>query len=141
MSPRASSSASRTESSMALQQTCPSKIIHCILPAGSANDLVERLRQEHGLACVISHHARGGGISTKKGEKAFRYIECDVVTLLAPAARADELFEFVYRAAGIDQRHTGMVLMESCLIAGTTIADIEAATPNPENKTDGAGET
>ncbi len=123
---------------MALEHASPYKIIHCILPAGRANELVERLRQEQGLVSVFRHHARGGGIGSKKGEKSFYYLEREVVTLLAPAVRADELFEFVYRAAGIEQPHTGMVLMESSLVAG---AAMEAAPSSPENKIDGAGET
>lgn len=93
------------------------KLIHCILPAGRAHELAERLHREKGIADLFYHHTRGGGISTRKGRESFHYLEREIATVLVPEARADEIFEFVYYAAGVNQPHAGMVLMEKTLVA------------------------
>lgn len=93
------------------------KVIHCLLPAGRAVEALERLRQEKGITDVFHHHARGGGISTRKGRESFHYVEREIATVLVPEERADEIFEFLYFAAGVNQPHSGMVLMETTLLA------------------------
>jgi hypothetical protein len=87
------------------------KLITCFLPVGRAAEVLDRLRKEHGLASTLYHHARGVGVGTRHG-RTFFASEREVVTLLAPEARADELFRFVYFAAGLDAPNTGMVFME-----------------------------
>lgn len=93
------------------------KVIHCILPAGQAHAMLDRLREEKGIASVFFHHSRGGGISTRKGRESFHYLEREIATVLVPEARADEIFEFIYFASGVDQPHSGMVLMEKTRLA------------------------
>lgn len=93
------------------------KLIHCFLPLGRAAELIERLHAEKGIADTFYHHARGGGISTRKGLESFQYQEREIATLLVPEQRADEIFEFVYFAAGLNQPHAGMVIMERALLA------------------------
>jgi hypothetical protein len=88
------------------------KAIHCILPLGKAHDLLLRLKRELGIVNAFAHHTRGGGLSSRKGRESFQYREGEIVTLLAPAQEADTIFEFIYRAAGIDQPRGGMLLME-----------------------------
>lgn len=88
------------------------KVIHCILPSGQGFDLLRKLKQVKGIVSGFAHHARGGGISTRKGRESFYYLEKEVVTVLVPEARADELFEFIYYAADVNVPHAGMVLME-----------------------------
>jgi hypothetical protein len=93
------------------------KVIHCILPAGRAHAMLDRLREEKGIASVFFHHSRGGGISTRKGRESFHYVEREIATVLVPEDRADEIFEFIYFAAGVNQPHAGMVLMEKTRMA------------------------
>lgn len=93
------------------------KIIHCLLPMGRAAEVMERLRVEKGIASSFHHHARGGGIGSRKGRESFHYLEREIATVLAPEERADEIFEFLYFAAGLNQPHAGMVLMENALLA------------------------
>lgn len=93
------------------------KLIHCFLPLGRAAGMLERLHKEKGIADVFHHHARGGGISTRKGRESFHFVEREIATILVPEERADEIFEFVYFAAGVNQPHAGMVLMEKALMA------------------------
>lgn len=96
--------------------TQPMRVIHCILPSGRGYGLLARLKQERGIASGFTHHARGGGISTRKGRESFYYLEKEVVTVLVPEDRADELFEFIYYASGVNEPHAGMVLMEKASV-------------------------
>lgn len=93
------------------------KLIHCLLPAGVAATVMERLRAEKGIVSMFHHHARGGGISTRKGRESFHYVEREIATVLVPEARADEIFAFLYVATGVDQPHAGMILMEKTILA------------------------
>lgn len=93
------------------------KVIHCLLPAGVAAGVMERLRVEKGIVSMFHHHARGGGISTRKGRESFHYIEREIASVLVPEERADEIFEFLYFATGVNQPHAGMLLMEKTRLA------------------------
>jgi hypothetical protein len=88
------------------------KVIHCFLPIGQGHELLRRLKREKGLQSAFAHHVRGGGLSTRKGRESFHFMEREVVTVLAPAEQADEIFTFLFYAAGLDTPHAGMVLME-----------------------------
>jgi|PlaIllAssembly_1097288.scaffolds.fasta_scaffold638946_2 hypothetical protein len=88
------------------------KVIHCFLHLGKGHELLRRLKQEKGLHCAVAHHARGGGLSSRKGRESFHYMEREVVTVLAPAERADEIFTFLFYAAGLDTPHAGLIVME-----------------------------
>lgn len=105
------------------------KIIHCLLPAGVAGEVMERLYAEKGIGSLFHHHARGGGISTRKGRESFHYMEREIASVLVPEARADEIFEFLYRAAGVDQPHAGMILMEKALVARPMVLPEEGPEP------------
>lgn len=88
------------------------KVIHCFLPPGKSHDLLRRLKNEMAVASAFAHHARGGGLSNRKGRESFYYTEMEVMTVLAPAERADEIFAFIYRAADLGKPRAGMLLME-----------------------------
>lgn len=103
------------------------KVVHCLLPAGQAAEVMERLSMELGVADFFFHHARGGGISTRKGRESFHYVEREIATVLVPEARADEVFEFLYFAAGLNRAHTGMVLMEKTTMARPMVLHAEEA--------------
>lgn len=107
------------------------KVIHCLLPAGQAAEVLERLHAEKGIASVFHHHARGGGISTRKGKESFRYLEREIVTVLVAEEQADEIFEFLYFAAGVNQPHAGMLLMEKTILARPLVLPEEAAEEEP----------
>lgn len=93
------------------------KSIVCFMPIGRAQGVMERLRKELGVVSVYANHARGTGLSTKRDGARPEYVECEVVTVLTTAERADEIFSFVFRAAGIDRPHAGMVLMSDASCA------------------------
>ena len=91
------------------------KVITCFLPAGKGKEVLDKLRRQERVYSGFVHHARGAGVDSGRDNKAPFYVEREVITVLAPAARADEVFEFLYFNAGLDQPHTGMVLMEKAI--------------------------
>ncbi len=91
------------------------KVITCFLPAGKGKDVLDDLRKQKGVYSGFVHHARGAGVDSGRGNKAPFYVEREVITVLATVAQADEVFEFLYFNAGLDQPHTGMVLMEKAI--------------------------
>ena len=97
------------------------KIIHGFMPTSRAHEVLLRLKKEKDIPSVFSHHARGGGISTRKGRESFHYTEREIITLLVPEDRADEIFEFIYYAAGLNEPHAGLVLMEKAWMAAPMI--------------------
>lgn len=75
--------------------------------------MLERLRKELGVPSAFAYHARGAGLATRRDKSRPEYVEREMITALVPAERADEIFHFIYLAAGINEPHAGMVLMTS----------------------------
>ena len=88
------------------------KLITCFLPSGRGAGVLERLRREHGVGSASYHHARGVGTGTKRVRSAYVVSEREVITVLVPAAQADEVFRFLFFAAGLDEPRAGMIFME-----------------------------
>lgn len=93
------------------------KLITCFLPAGRGMLVLERLRKEQDLTSLTYHHARGVGVGSRRAWRSHIAAEREVITVLAPEAQADEIFRFLFFAAGLDAPNTGMVLMERVLRA------------------------
>ncbi|OFZ87449.1 MAG: hypothetical protein A3F74_16275 [Betaproteobacteria bacterium RIFCSPLOWO2_12_FULL_62_58] len=87
------------------------RVITCILQAGSGIHVLQRLRGI-GIDSAFVHHARGVGASGKRRRGASHYAEREVVTVLVEARRAEEIFEFLYSAADIGKPHGGMLFLE-----------------------------
>jgi len=92
------------------------QVITCIKPAGGGLELLRRLR-EQAVHDVFVHHARGVGTSSRRRRGMAQYAEREVVTVLVEPARADEVFEFLYHAAGIGKPHAGLLFMERTIRA------------------------
>jgi hypothetical protein len=97
------------------------KTITCIIPSGHALKLLERLHGEHGVTGAYAHHARD--VAAHSGGRAIAD-ESEIVTVLAPEAEADRLFEWLHEAAGIGEPKGGLIFMERMLAA--------RASPAPE---------
>ncbi len=93
------------------------KLITCFLPSGRGMAVLERLREERGLTNLLYHHARGVGVGSRRGWGSYVAAEREVITVLAPQASAEELFQFLFHAAGLDEPNTGMVFMERVIRA------------------------
>lgn len=102
------------------------KSITCFLPAGRAQAVLERLRKEKNVTSAYYHHARGSGLSTRRDKARPEYVEREMIVVLTPADQADDLFRFVFYAAGIDQPHAGMIIMTNapCAEMLVPIADV-----------------
>lgn len=107
------------------------RLITAFLPSGRATGVLERLRKEHGLSSMAYHHARGIGTGTRRGRSAFVSAEREVITLLVPEAQADEIFRFLYYAAGLDAPNTGIVFMERILRMSAMVAPEAGEKPAP----------
>jgi hypothetical protein len=103
------------------------KLITCFLPSGRASGVLERLRREHGLGSASYHHARGVGTGTKRTRRSFAAAEREVITVMVPAAQADELFRFLFFAAGLDEPRAGLIFMEHMVRAAPLVLPPEAA--------------
>ena len=89
------------------------KLITCILPDGAAHGLMERLREERGIESSMSHHARGMGFSGSRRRRGIaEQIEKDILLVAVSSEQADEVFEFIYYAGGLDRPHAGFMFME-----------------------------
>lgn len=109
------------------------KVITCFLPAGKGKEVLDDLRKQKGVYSGFVHHARGAGVDSGRNNKAPFYVEREVITVLAPAGQADEVFEFLYFNAGLDQPHAGMVLMEKAIRGMLCNLTPEVADENCEN--------
>ena len=89
------------------------KLITCIMPHGRALPVLEALKEELGILATTIHHARGTGRMTPLawrgvGEAA----EKDVMRVIVPASRAEEVFGFIYECGGINQPHGGILYQQ-----------------------------
>ena len=89
-----------------------SKLITCDLPKGTGRGLVEKLKSECGLITSDMNFARGmGKISSKRGRG--EYVEKEIVTVMVPDDRADDIFSFIYHEAGVNKAHGGFMYMHA----------------------------
>lgn len=87
------------------------RLVTCIMPAGRGTAVLERLKREKKVLNASVHHARGVGTHSLHHRSMF-FEEKQLLIALVEAQRADEIFEFLYYAAGIDEPHAGMVFIE-----------------------------
>lgn len=90
------------------------RLVSCLLPQGLGVELQARLFSELGLTRVDVHTARGFIGSDPAG--LFNRVEKDVLSVVVEAARADEVFEWLYgegRVAELEGRFLYMTRLES----------------------------
>jgi nitrogen regulatory protein PII len=101
-----------------------SKLITCILPdEGQDMALLRELRAEKGIISANTFQCRGFGLQLrsrfKRGRHQVAAHSVRVVTVVVPADRADELFEYIYYKVRIDHPCPGLIYQ----------GDLQAATP------------
>ena len=69
------------------------------------------LRDELDINRMILKGARGTGTATPTKKGVGQQMEKDVVTIVVPEERADEVFEAIYFEMGIDHPHGGFLFM------------------------------
>ncbi len=106
------------------------KQIVCILPKGQGKMLVEAVTEEFGIFTSNFSHARGVGRDATKGRSGFGgQREKDVFSLTVEQERADEVFEFLYFKAELDQPHNGVIYMQA--VPKASILEMPSI-PDPE---------
>jgi hypothetical protein len=89
------------------------KLIRCVLPAGKALPLLETLKNSKGITTANINYARGFSVRTaifvKKSVEV--RVENEILDVLVPKDRADELFEFIYDNARIGEEQGGFMYM------------------------------
>ncbi len=90
------------------------KLITCVLPIGVAIPLAQKLREDKGIVTATVNNARGIG---KLTAAAHRHLggqtEKQVLTVTVEQSVADDIFEFIYFEAGINEPHGGLMYMSA----------------------------
>ncbi|MFC1521795.1 hypothetical protein ACFL6Y_05255 [Elusimicrobiota bacterium] len=90
----------------------PHKLITCNLPKGTAKPVIIALKSKYGIITANMNFSRGIGKFTCLIDRGIE--ECsekEILTVMAPAAQADEIFEFIFHEAHVDRPHGGMMYM------------------------------
>lgn len=91
-----------------------SKLITCITPHGCCLPVLKALQDELGIITANIHHARGAGRMTPLAWRGVgETTEKDVLTVLVPESRSEEIFAFIYEQAGINKPHGGIIYQQS----------------------------
>lgn len=86
------------------------KQIVCIVPKGTGSFIEEGLIDDFGIRNANFHHARGvSRISSRDGLGAQQ--EKDVLEVAVESERAEEVFDYIFRRAGLDKPHHGIIYM------------------------------
>lgn len=90
------------------------KQIVCIVPKGRGQQLVEAVSSELGIHNANYSGARGVGRSIDVQDRGVgEQQEKDVFALTVDADRADEVFEFLFFKAQLDEPHNGLMYMQA----------------------------
>ena len=86
-------------------------LITCILPKGCGLPLLPRLKHELGLLTAHLNSARGFGRSAQGTDSSHAQTEKELLTVVTEKARGDEVFAWLFDAAGINQPGGGLIYM------------------------------
>ena len=86
--------------------------ITAILPTGVGHGILELLSLRCGLSTASLHRARGVGIVPLIGKKGVgAQIEWDLISVIVPPERADEIFALIFHEGEVDRPHGGFIYM------------------------------
>jgi len=105
-----------------MQLLSDTKLITCIMPKGHAFPLQEALAEEKGIHSGTFHHGRGVGREANIQDRGIgEQPEREVIEVVVEAAIAEEIFDFMYSRAELDQPHGGIIYMTSSPRATTML--------------------
>lgn len=88
------------------------KMIQAIIPMGTALPVLKALREEKGLDAANINFARGVGRFVRHSERRLGDDEeKEILSVVVPMDRADEIFEWLFHEANMDRPHGGIVYM------------------------------
>ncbi len=101
-----------------MQVNTRQKLITCILPCGIAFPVMEKLKQEKAIITATINYARGMGKLTPLAYRGVgEQTEKEILQLVIPAERGDEIFEYIYITADINRPHGGIIYMSTLQMA------------------------
>ncbi|MBP18010.1 MAG: hypothetical protein CMQ21_03850 [Gammaproteobacteria bacterium] len=88
------------------------KQIVCIIPKGKAAALEQALIEDHDIHETNFHHARGVGRFPRMFARGIgEQREKDIFEVTVSSDIADEIFEYIFFKAEMDQPHGGIIYM------------------------------
>ena len=90
------------------EDTC---LIACVLPKGRARKLHTALIEQHNIHTGTFHYGRGVGRDSIRDRGIGEQQEREILEVVVPADRADDIFEFMFFEADMDESHGGMIYM------------------------------
>lgn len=88
------------------------KLITCILPQGIAFGVIEKLKDEKNILTANMNNARGMGKLTPLAHRGVgEQTEKEILQVVVPTDRGDEIFEYIYTVADINRPHGGIIYM------------------------------
>ncbi len=92
-------------------KTEASRNITCILPKGKAPSIINSLTQEKGLVTANLGFARGTSTKSDGWGGGGEAVERDILGVVVPESRAEEIFAFLYEAVAIDSASGAFMYM------------------------------
>lgn len=90
------------------------RLIGAILPRGVAAEVVRRLREEKNIQRADVGGARGlDHLLQFAPHGTAEEIAVEILSAVVPADRAEEVFDFVFEAAGVDRPDGGIVFQHA----------------------------
>ncbi|MBT5433103.1 MAG: hypothetical protein P8Q36_18490 [Alphaproteobacteria bacterium] len=93
------------------------KLIVACLSRGKAHEVAEALHADHGIDTFQFSHGRGAGLL--RAVRARDMIEVDMLVVMVPHERADEIFAVIHELAEIDRPGGGLMLQMPAARAAT----------------------
>mgnify|MGYP006273667231 FL=1 len=110
------------------------KLLTAILPMDvDALRILKRLKEEQDVLAANLNYARGMGHVTRDRASTAEVSQREILSVVVPAERADELFAWLFAAADIDRPHGGILFMQP--LAETTeysLPDLPEEAGEPE---------
>jgi len=86
------------------------KLITCIAAEDKAKEATEGVAKTFGIQAMINYFARGYGRSAPLGaQKLGQQTEKVIISVIVDKKQADEVFAYIFHAAGLDQPHGGII--------------------------------
>ena len=86
------------------------RLIACILPKGRARALQQALVEEKNIVAGNFHYGRGVGRESHIRDRGIgEQQEREVFEVVVPADREEEIFEYIFNEAKMDEPHGGMI--------------------------------
>jgi len=86
------------------------KLITCIASEDKAKEATEGVAKTFGIQAMVNHFSRGFGRSSPLGtQKLGQQTEKVIISIIVDKKQVDDVFAYIFHAAGLDQPHGGII--------------------------------